>query len=74
MSQYLLVTINPGDIAMFRFLLEAHENLALFTVLERHTALLKIAFSPESLDKVVNFLTSINQDIPLVWEPWPLDR
>lgn len=50
---------------MFRFLLEARDNLAMFTVLDRKLALLKILFAPESRETVNRALREIGQAIPL---------
>ena len=40
------IRIAPEDVAMFRFLLEAEDNLAYMSVLNRWTALLKVTSSP----------------------------
>lgn len=72
-SKKILVLLAPQDIAMFRFLLEAHENLALFTVLERKTALLKIIFSPDSQDQLFEALTDIERSLSLKIMPWPIN-
>lgn len=61
----LFIKIAPADVAMFRFLLEARENLAYFTVLERKTALLKIVFAPESKVEVEKALTEIGQSLKI---------
>ena len=45
-SGRLLVRLAPQHTALFRFLLEAYDHTAYFTVLEPKTALLKIIFSP----------------------------
>lgn len=71
-SGRLLVRIAPSDVGMFRFLLEAHDNLAYFTVLERHGALLAFFFAPDSLPRAIDALEEIAQSLPLTWEPWPL--
>ena len=73
-SGRLLVRLAPGDVALFRFLLEACENLALFTVLERRTALLKVLFSPQQEDAVRAALAGIAQSVPLTVEDWPFPR
>lgn len=59
-------------VAMFRFLLEAHDNLALFTVLERRPALLKLMFVEESREDVIKMLAEISQTIPVEYEDWPI--
>lgn len=56
---------------MFRFLLEAHDNLALFTVLKRDTALLKIIFAPQSRCEVLRVLHSMGDTISLSIQEWP---
>lgn len=45
-SEVLLIRIAPRDVGLFRFLLEGRDNLGLFTVLDPHSALLKLLFSP----------------------------
>lgn len=70
-SGRLLVRLAPGDVALFRFLLEAYDNLALFTVLERKTALLKVIFSPHQEDAARAALAEIAASLPLRVEDWP---
>ncbi|MDE7241306.1 DUF4911 domain-containing protein [Desulfovibrio sp.] len=70
-SGRLLVRVAPGDVALFRFLLEAYENLAFFSVLERKTALLKVVFSPQQEDAVRAALAEIGASLPLTVEEWP---
>ena len=73
-SGRLLVRLAPGDVALFRFLLEAYDNLALFTVLERRTALLKVVFSPHAEDAVRAALAEIGENIRLTVEDWPFEH
>lgn len=69
----LLARLAPEDVAMFRFLLEAYDNLALFTVLERRPVLLKLMFAQQSRPEVLRVLLEISAAIPsLSWEDWPL--
>lgn len=70
-SGRLLVRVAPGNVALFRFLLEAYENLAFFTTLERRTALLKVMFSPQQADAVRAALAEIAESVPLTVEEWP---
>ena len=70
-SGRLLIRVAPADVALFRFLLEAYENLALFTVLERRTALLKVMFSPRQEKTVRAALAEIGESVPLTVEEWP---
>lgn len=59
------------DVAMFRFLLEAYENLACFSVLEKRPALLKLMFAEESREAVIASLKEISRTIRLEWSEWP---
>lgn len=68
----MLVRIAPADIAMFRFLLESHENLAQFTVLERKTALLKVFFSPDQESEALRTLAEMAEVVEFELLPWPL--
>lgn len=70
-SARLLVRLAPEDVALFRFHLEAHDNLALFTTLERKTALLKVLFSPQDEEAVRLALEEIAASVPLTVEDWP---
>lgn len=45
-SGRIYVRIDSRDVAVFRFLLEAEDNLGYMTVLDRWRALLKVTFSP----------------------------
>ena len=56
---------------MFRFLLEAYDNLAYFTVLERRPALLKISFAPESRLEVEATLRKMQASVAFEWQAWP---
>lgn len=70
-SGKLLVRMDPVHVAMFRFLLEAHENAAFFTVMERRPALLKIVFSPHCRDMVLEILKDMQKAIPFDIMEWP---
>jgi hypothetical protein len=67
-----LARIAPQDVAMFRFLLEAHDNLAYFTVLDAREALLSVVCSPHQEDAADRALKDISTQVPLRYEPWPL--
>ena len=67
----MLITIRPEDIAIFRFILEAHSHLAYFTVLERQTALLKLAYPTMREAEVLACLEEIAQTVSFSQKPWP---
>lgn len=71
LSACLYVRIAPCDVAMFRFLLEAHDNLALFTVLDRHEALLKVVHSPHQERAVRRALTDMCETVPFTVIDFP---
>lgn len=78
-SAKLLVRIAPAQVALFRFLLEAHDNLALFTVLHSRTAnrpgdpsLLKLLFSPHQERDVRAALDAMRGAVPFDVAEWPL--
>lgn len=73
-SGRLLVRLLPTHVAMFRFLLEAYDNLAYFTVLNRHEALLKIVFSPHREQAIRAALEAIGGSVPLQVSSWPAGR
>lgn len=45
-SSCLYVRLAPGDVAMFRFLLEAEDNLAYMSTVDRWACVLRVTFSP----------------------------
>ena len=66
-----LARLAPQDVAMFRFLLEAHDNLAYFTVLDAREALLSVVCSPHQEDALRRALEDIGRCLSLRYEPWP---
>jgi len=71
-SLRFLARLAPQDVGMFRFLLEAHDNLAYFTVLDAGEALLSVVCSPHQENAVRRALEDIGQCLPLRYEPWPV--
>ena len=67
----LLVRLAPEDVAMFRFLLEAMDNLAGFTVLDRKEALLKVFGSAHQEQAIFNALREMGESLKLDVLPWP---
>lgn len=62
----LYLTLAPKDMAMFRFLLEAYDNVAMFTVLDPKVTLLKLIFSPHDEKYVHEILQSMQKKIDFV--------
>lgn len=72
-SGRLLVCIASQQVGLFRFLLEAYDNLALFTVIDKHVATLKLLFSPHQEKEVHVALDAMRQTVPFTVEKWPFD-
>lgn len=71
---HIYCKLPPENIAMFRFLLEARDNLAQFTVLERKTALLKIFFPAGNYWLAQRFLDETATELNLMRETLPYPR
>jgi len=52
--------------AIFRFLLEAYDNAAMFTVLDPKQTLLKLIFSPHDTKYIKEILASMQSKVPFV--------
>lgn len=63
-SGTLYLTLAPRHMAMFRFLLEAFDNVAMFTVLDPKATLLKLIFSPHDEKYVREILLSMQKKVP----------
>ncbi|WBF66705.1 DUF4911 domain-containing protein [Desulfovibrio subterraneus] len=63
-SKMLYATLEPRYIGMFRFLLEAEDNLGYATVVDKYAAVLKIIFSPHQEREMRAFLAGMQQTIP----------
>ena len=70
-SGRLLVRLAPQHTALFRFLLEAYDHTAYFTVLEPKTALLKIIFSPHLEKETRQALAEMSCSLPFELLEWP---
>lgn len=68
----LLVRVAPEKVGLFRFLLEAHDHLGVFTVLNRREALLKVLYSPHEERRMQTALAEMGETIPLTVLPWPV--
>lgn len=64
-SGRLYVRVLPRDIAMFRFLLEAHDNLGIFTVTDRFQGILMLRYSPHQEREIKAFLHSLKGVVPV---------
>ncbi|WP_022662981.1 DUF4911 domain-containing protein [Paucidesulfovibrio longus] len=65
------VRVARSDVALFRFLLEAWDNLALFTVVDRAAGILMLRFSAHQEREVRLFLEAARSEIAVEPVCWP---
>lgn len=63
-SSRLYLRVERSRVALFRFLLEARDNLAFFTVADPAEAILQLRFSPHQAAQVESFLAEIQDLVP----------
>lgn len=73
-SAALYLRLPAEKTALFRFLLEARENVAYFTVLDRREALIKVVFSPHMREQTEAALADIARSLPLERLPFQPDE
>lgn len=70
-SARVYVRVGRKDVALFRFLLEAWDNLALFTVVDRAGGILMLRFSPHQERELRTFLEAVQEEISVEVVSWP---
>lgn len=55
-SRRMYVRLARRDIAVFKFLLESWDNLAYLSILDKHTAVLQIRYTPSFGKELLDFL------------------
>lgn len=63
LSSRLYVRLAPRDVALFRFLLEAEDNLAYITTVDRWRSVVCVTFSPHQERAVLEYLDSMRERI-----------
>ncbi len=63
-SACLYVRLAPHDVAMFRFLLEAEDNLAYMSTVDRWACVARLTCSPHQLDALRRYLASMRETVP----------
>ena len=63
-SSLLYARVDRKYIGMFRFLLEAQDNLGYASVVDNHVCILKITFSPHQEREMRDFLKGMQTTIP----------
>ena len=64
-SARMYVQIQPRDIARFRFFLEAHDNLGIFTVADKFKGILMLRYSPHQQREFDEFLEGMKEEMEL---------
>ena len=64
-SARLYVYIDSSKVHMFRFFLEARDNLGIMTVVDRWRAVLLLRFSPHQEKEVREFLDAVKESLPI---------
>nr|WP_234702986.1 DUF4911 domain-containing protein [Oleidesulfovibrio alaskensis] len=62
-SRRLYVHVAPADVGMFRFLLEAQDNLGYMSVINKFDGVLQVVFSPHQEREMRDFLQGMQQTI-----------
>ena len=63
-SSCLYLRLAQRDVAMFRFLLEAEDNLAYASTVDRWACVLRVTFSPHQEAAVHGFLETMREQVP----------
>lgn len=72
-SSRVYVRLEPAHVAMFRFLLEAEDNLAYISTVDRWACVLKVVFSPHQRAAVAEYLDSMRGLVPFTLVNGPRD-
>lgn len=62
-SRRIYLRMAPADIAFFKFNLEACDNLAYLSIVDKHAAVLQLVYTPGSGREVRQFLDSMRNAV-----------
>lgn len=62
-SERFFLAINPHDVHMFRYLLEAYDNLGYMSVVDRWRAVLRVSYSPHQRQDILDALEDMRQTV-----------
>ena len=71
-SRRIYVQVKPSDIGLFRFLLEAWDNLGVFTVADKFRGVLQLRYSPHQEREMRQFLDAASHEMTVQEIPFPL--
>jgi hypothetical protein len=63
-SDRLYCRLHPSKVHIFRYFLEAEDNLGLLTVVDRQRAVAQIRFSPHQKEEMLRFLADLRTVLP----------
>ncbi|HDQ39878.1 MAG TPA: DUF4911 domain-containing protein [Desulfonatronum sp.] len=63
-SSRIYLRVDPGDIAVMKFFLEACDNLAFLSTISPHTAVARLVFAPDQEIEVRRFLHAVALETP----------
>jgi hypothetical protein len=63
-SARLYCRLDPAKVHLFRYFLEAEDNLGLITVVDRRAAVAQIRFSPHQEEALLRFLDELRAILP----------
>jgi hypothetical protein len=61
----IVLTLPPGRIALFKSIVESHDNLATLRTEDRHRHLLRLYFAPEREEEVNEMLAALADEFAL---------
>lgn len=70
-SERIFLAINPHDVHMFRYLLEAYDNLGYMSVVDRWRAVLRVSYSPHQRQEVLDVLEDMRETVAFSFLPSP---
>lgn len=70
-SDRIYVRVAPAKIGMFRFLLEAYENLGIFTVTNKFKGILLLRYSPHQKREIQAFIKAARTEMDIQILPLP---
>lgn len=62
-SACVYLRMPPANVAMFRFLLEAEDNLAYMSTVDRWASVVRVTFSPHQTKTVMHFFESMRESV-----------
>lgn len=63
-SEIVFAQLDHHKVHLFRYLLEAYDNLGYMTVVDRWGGVIKISFSPHQREEMMQALDEISETVP----------